>query len=184
MNRGELEKIVNHLQKYANQRLNALKKEGLQETPAYQARRRKIDDEHIYFDSGENPTIQRLKEEYKSVRLFLELSTSSVKGAKKWQEETAKRFESYSKSEITNYEKMWDVVNRVDDYFRKFRGRVLEKFMPSSTVHEMADISVSAGYTVDEAVELVIKEIDRLENINNEEDKKIYDDDSDSFFVR
>lgn len=95
MSRKELARVVSDLRSVARKRIERMEKSEIY-SPAYSA----------IIASGGIPTVKgmdltQLKNEFKRYKHFIELKTSTVKGAKKYYEKSVKNFERLTGREFT-----------------------------------------------------------------------------------
>lgn len=166
MSYNELAPIVKELSNYANKRITALRKKRLTESPAYVKIR----------ESGRNrfterqKTVNQLRNEYITIRQFLNNKTSTIPQAKKYY----KRIKEITGLSLSNTQirSLWNVYQRLKEYNPSF----VEEHS-SDRVISLIVSKIDRKLDIDEIFEKVKDLVDEVEYKEFDSEYKINDED-------
>lgn len=170
----ELSKIINYMNKVANDRIRRLLKNNLLNTPAGKKiknifgiddKKKDIKMKDVSFTTPKGSTFNEKRNLFIRVKQFLQAKTSTVTGAQSWKEEQAKRFNEFlgrgennedDEIEEDEMQTYYDVMARI------------EELHPSMPLEVKYEVERYAGHLIFDKkiydVETIIKELNDLIN--------------------
>lgn len=185
----EISKVLNYINKVANERTRRLIKNKMLNTPAFKTLKNifGLDNEvqnvkmkDVSFTNPKGSTLNEKRNLFMRVKSFLQAKTSIVTGAQHWKKEQAERFKEFLKgnkkvktepkeSTIDDVESEGDIEIDVDDMeiYYDVMARI-EELHPSMPLEVKYEVERYAGYLIFEKhiydVETIIKELNDLIN--------------------
>lgn len=204
----EISKVLNYMNRVANDRVRRLIKNNLLNTPAFKKiknifgigdKQEKVKMKDVSFITPRGATLNRKRNLFMRVKEFLQAKTSTVTGSQQWKKEQAERFKEFLKGNkkvktepkeptSDDVESEGDIEIDVDDMktYYDVMARI-EELHPSMPLEIKYEVERYAGYLIFEKhiydVETVIKELnDIINNLMNSYESDYVKKHSDPFY--